>query len=151
PSRLVNAASGWKDVPAGHFVAQHSYDIDIWDRTRDGRRNLLPDLDKKRVAVMDEFGGLGYPVEGHLWQSDRNWGYQTYQDADELLRQYRARFDQIKEGRRTHAIRAAVYTQTTDVEGEVNGLLTYDREVVKLDPAVLKELHAPLYEPVTGR
>ena len=46
--------------------------------------------------------------------------------------------DQIKAGRTTHAIRAAVYTQTTDVEGEVNGLLTYDREVVKLDPAVLK-------------
>ena len=151
PSRLVNAASGWRDVPVGDFVAQHSYDVDLWDRTRDGRRNLLPDPEKRRVAVMDEFGGLGYPVEGHLWQSDQNWGYQTYHDPAELLRQYQARLDQIKAGRTTHAIRAAVYTQTTDVEGEVNGLLTYDREVVKLDPAVLKELHAPLYQPVADR
>jgi beta-galactosidase/beta-glucuronidase len=150
PSRLVNAASGWRDVPAGHFIAQHSYDVDIWDRTRDGRRNLLPDPQKRRVAVMDEFGGLGYPVQGHLWQPDGNWGYQTYQDPDELLRQYRIRLDQISEGRTTHAIRAAVYTQTTDVEGEVNGLLTYDREVVKLDPTVLKELHAPLYGPASS-
>jgi beta-galactosidase/beta-glucuronidase len=150
-SRLVNAASGWRDVPAGDFIAQHSYDVDIWDRTRDGRRNLLPDPEKKRVAVMDEFGGLGYPIESHLWQSDRNWGYQTYHDPDELLKQYRIRLDQINEGRATHAIRAAVYTQTTDVEGEVNGLLTYDREVVKLDPSVLKEMHEQLYRALPTR
>jgi beta-galactosidase/beta-glucuronidase len=145
PSRLVNAASGWRDVAAGDFIDQHTYDVDLWDRTRDGRPNLLPDPAKKRVAVVGEFGGLGYPVEGHLWQTDRNWGYQTYHSPAELLKQYGIRLEQIQEARTSRAIWAGVYTQTTDVEGEVNGLLTYDREVVKLDPAALRALHAQLY------
>ena len=146
PGRLVNAVSGWKDIPAGDFVDQHTYDVDLWDRERDGRPNMLPDPSKRRIAVVGEFGGLGYPVEGHLWPSDRIWGYQTYRTARELETQYRHRLAQIIEGRGPRAIEAAVYTQTTDVEGEVNGLLTYDREVVKIDPAILRSIHAPLYQ-----
>ena len=75
----------------------------------------------------------------------RNWGYQTYQSAEELLENYITKFEQIV-AMKAKGVCGAVYTQTTDVEGEVNGLMTYDREVIKIDPAKLKQLHSVLYE-----
>ena len=75
----------------------------------------------------------------------RNWGYQTYQSVEELMKHYIAKFNQIVDMRK-RGLSGAVYTQTTDVEGEVNGLMTYDREVIKMDPAKLKELHSVLYD-----
>jgi hypothetical protein len=99
-----------------------------------------------RASVMGEYGGIGLPVEGHLWNPEmRNWGYQTYQSAEELLTHYISKFNQIVEMRKK-GLSGAVYTQTTDVEGEVNGLMTYDREVIKMDPKKLKELHSVLYD-----
>jgi hypothetical protein len=96
--------------------------------------------------VVGEYGGIGLPVEGHLWDPEMtNWGYQTYQTADELLTHYAAKFDQIV-AMKKKGLSGAVYTQTTDVEREVNGLMTYDREVIKIDPAKLKELHSVLYD-----
>jgi hypothetical protein len=95
--------------------------------------------------VLGEFGGLGLPVEQHLWQADKNWGYKGLKSKDELETNYRELIlklrQLVKEG-----LAAAVYTQTTDVEIEVNGLMTYDRAVVKLDPTYLRTLHAPLYQ-----
>ena len=75
----------------------------------------------------------------------RNWGYQTYQSQEELLKNYIAKFEQIV-AMKAKGVCAAVYTQTTDVEGEVNGLMTYDREVIKMEPAKLRKLHSVLYE-----
>jgi hypothetical protein len=83
-------------------------------------------------VVLGEFGGLGMPVSGHTWQSEANWGYVSYDNAEDLTEAYvdllRAMRPLIGEG-----LSAAVYTQTSDVEIEVNGLLTYDRKVVKID------------------
>ena len=103
---------------------------------------------KDRVSVLGEFGGLGLPMDGHLWWDKRNWGYKTFEDRDKLEAGYEDLMEKleplVKQG-----LAAAIYTQTTDVEGEVNGLMTYDRKVVKYDAAKLAELHRKLIQSVT--
>ena len=76
----------------------------------------------------------------------RNLGYQTYYNAEDLLKNYIFKFDQIVKMKENNGLSAAVYTQTTDVEGEINGLMTYDREVTKIPAQTLKELHSKLYQ-----
>jgi hypothetical protein len=106
----------------------------------------VPEIFADRASVVGEYGGIGYPVKGHLWNPKmRNWGYQTYTSREELVENYIAKFEQIV-AMKAKGISGAVYTQTTDVEGEVNGLMTYDREVIKIDPARLKRLHSVLYQ-----
>jgi len=99
-----------------------------------------------RASVLGEFGGLGFPVEGHLWWTDkRNWGYRTYAGLPELEAAYEDLIAKlaplVKQG-----LAAAVYTQTSDVESEVNGLMTYDRRVLKFDAAKLAPLHRGLMQ-----
>ncbi len=137
PSRVVNAVSGWNDRGAGDFYDIHTYEPEP----------KAPDPKANRVVVIGEFGGIGWPVQGHLWNPEmRNWGYQTYQSADEVLKAYQKKYAKIVEYYQKQALSAAVYTQTTDVEGEVNGLLTYDREVVKIPVETLRQIHAPLFK-----
>jgi hypothetical protein len=104
----------------------------------------MPALERDRAAVLGEFGGLGLPTRGHTWQDEKNWGYVSYKDTAEYERAYR---DRIADLRLLVArgLSAAVYTQTTDVEIETNGLMTYDREVFKIPPASLAEIHKPLF------
>ena len=138
PSRLVDAASGWEIRPCGDIFDIHSYDEDI----------EVPATSREEASVLGEMGGIGYPVEGHLWNPEmRNWGYQNYVSEKELLDAYKSKFDQIVEMKKSKGLSAAVYTQTTDVEGEVNGLMTYDRKVIKIPVETLKEMHSVLYKP----
>ncbi|GAB2588069.1 glycoside hydrolase family 2 protein [Spirosoma areae] len=135
PSRVVNAVSGWNDRGAGDFYDIHTYE----------EEPKAPAPKANRVVVIGEFGGIGWPVQGHLWNPEmRNWGYQTYQSADAVLQAYQKKYAKIIEYYQKQALSAAVYTQTTDVEGEVNGLLTYDREVIKIPVETLRQIHAPL-------
>jgi beta-galactosidase/beta-glucuronidase len=136
PSRLVNSASGGNFYPVGHIIDLHNYPHPAMPR---------PDLfGAKQVLVLGEFGGLGLPVQGHTWQQRDNWGYQSFTNADELLKKYNTFTDRIAEFIPL-GLSAAVYTQTTDVEGEVNGFMTYDRKVIKVAPEALRKLHLPLY------
>lgn len=129
PTRLVNGPSGWTDRGYGDMKDMHNY-------PGPGMFPLMPD----RASVLGEYGGLGLPVDGHLWKQDNNWGYRTYRNTDDLRRAYRML--SIRLARlRDEGLAAAVYTQTTDVEVEVNGYLTYDREVNKFDVAEMKRLH----------
>jgi beta-galactosidase/beta-glucuronidase len=134
PSRLVDDASGWTDRGAGDVMDIHDYP---------GPAAPPPEL--HRAAVLGEFGGLGLPVPGHLWIERGNWGYRRFATTDALWTAYQALLAQLRfligDG-----LAAAVYTQTTDVETEVNGLMTYDRAVIKL-PAAAAEAHARLYGP----
>ncbi|MCE5187061.1 MAG: hypothetical protein LLF76_13140 [Planctomycetaceae bacterium] len=135
-TRLVNSASGWSLRPGGDIYDIHTY----------GQQLEVPPMQADRATVIGEYGGIGLPVEGHLWNPGmRNWGYQTYKSADELYQNYVHKFEQIVE-MKSKGLSAAVYTQTTDVEGEVNGLLTYDREVVKIPADKLKTLHEAVYQ-----
>ncbi|GHV69359.1 hypothetical protein FACS1894199_17920 [Bacteroidia bacterium] len=94
--------------------------------------------DAQRVNVLGEYGGIGMPVEGHLWQADKNWGYVQFKTSKEVTDEYVKLAEQLK----AMVIRgfcAAVYTQTTDVEVEINGLMTYDRKVIKIDEKRIRE------------
>ena len=134
PTRLVNAPSGWTDRGVGDLYDTHMYPGPGWE-------NAGPN----RATVLGEFGGLGWPVENHLWwTTKRNWGYRTYFSREELGQRYQAILNNVR-GLLGFGLSAAIYTQTTDVEGEVNGMMTYDREIVKFDEAALKQIHAPLF------
>lgn len=137
PSRLVNTASGGNFVDAGHIIDLHNYP-----------EPLMPDPDlfgKKGVLVLGEFGGLGLPIENHTWQDKNNWGYQSFKTREELQKRY-AEFIERIPFLITKGLSAAVYTQTTDVEIETNGLMTYDRKEIKIPIATLKQIHAKLYD-----
>ncbi len=133
PSRLVDSVSGWTDRGVGDVLDIHIYP---------GPGIEMPQND--RAAVLGEFGGLGWPVEGRLWWNKRNWGYRTYHSREELNEQYQ-RIVGSAVSLPGRGLAAAIYTQTTDVEGEVNGLMTYDRSVIKFDEAALNKLHDRLY------
>lgn len=137
PSRLVNAVSGWDLRPCGDVYDIHTYQVQV----------EVPPTSLDRASVIGEYGGIGYPIKNHLWNSKmNNWGYQTYHTEKELIDAYKVKFVQIVEMMKTKGLSAAVYTQTTDVEGEVNGLITYDREVIKVPVETLYEIHSVLYK-----
>ncbi len=94
---------------------------------------------------MGEFGGLGLPVEGHTWQQKDNWGYQSFKNGNDLFAKYSSFTDRLKE-LIPLGLSAAVYTQTTDVEVEINGLMTYDRAIIKFPVAEMFRVNTKLYE-----
>ena len=127
PSRLVNPASGGNHRPCGDILDIHNYP---------GPRMFL--FDPERVNVLGEYGGIGLPLENHLWWDKRNWGYIQFKNEDEVTAEYvkyaKELQDMVKRG-----FSAAVYTQTTDVEGEVNGLMTYDRKKIKVNESAVRK------------
>ena len=133
PSRLVNSASGWTDRGVGDVHDVHSYP-----------GPAAPALEERRAAVLGEFGGLGLPVSGHTWQQEKNWGYRSFTTPDELTAAYLALIDKLGP-LIANGLSAAVYTQTTDVEIEVNGLMTYDRSLVKMDLAKIAAANRRMY------
>jgi beta-galactosidase/beta-glucuronidase len=136
PSRLVNSASGGNSYrECGDIFDSHNYPDPHIKFTSEG----------KQIDVLGEYGGIGWPIEGHLWQPDRNWGYVQYQSAEEVLAQYREYARQLKETIAS-GVSAAVYTQTTDVEGEVNGLMTYDRVITKMPAEELFKINREVIE-----
>lgn len=136
PSRLINTASGGNFVDVGHIMDLHNYPEPLMPQ---------PDLfGNKRILVLGEFGGLGLPVENHTWQQKNNWGYQSFKNKEDLLKRYSEFMDRIPD-LIAKGLSAAVYTQTTDVEVETNGLMTYDRREIKIPESVLKELHDKIY------
>ena len=136
PSRLVNPASGGNSYPGvGDIFDSHNYPDPKMKFRSDGRQ----------IDVLGEYGGIGWAVEGHLWQPDRNWGYVKFQSADDVLARYREYASQLKESIAT-GVSAAVYTQTTDVEMEVNGLMTYDRAVTKMPAQELYKINREVIE-----
>lgn len=139
PSRLVDAVSGWVDDPgAGHLRDVHVY--------HPGPR-IPQERDRRRAEILGEWGGLGLEVAGHRWPK-RAFAYKRLKSAEELARHYEQRVTALTAlARRGFA--AAVYTQTTDVEGEVNGLLTYDRQVLKFDAERLRQTNERLQRAVS--
>ena len=135
PNRLVNNASGWTDRGVGDVHDIHSYP-----------GPAAPPAEEKRAAVLGEFGGLGLPVKGHTWQDEKNWGYRSFDTREGLTDAYVKLIENLRLliG---DSLSAAVYTQTTDVEIEVNGLMTYDREMIKMDVKKASTANKRLYLP----
>lgn len=137
PTRVVNVASGGNFLPVGHVVDHHQYPHPGFPFEL-GQGGRFDDF----VKVVGEFGGHGYPVEGHLWSTrTRNWGYGGLpENREEWIERYRESIRLLAQ-LRGQGIAAGIYTQTSDVEGEINGLLTYDRRVQKLAAEELREIH----------
>lgn len=129
PSRLVNPASGGNHYPVGDILDLHNYP-----------EPQLYLYDAQRATVLGEYGGIGWANRDHLWEPNRNWGYVQFNSAKEVTDEYVKYAEQLKQ-LILHGFSAAVYTQTTDVEIEVNGLMTYDRELVKVDEARVKNVN----------
>ncbi len=142
PSRLVNIASGGNWYPVGHIVDSHQYPHPGFPFEL-GKGGRFDDY----VKVVGEFGGHGFPVEGHVWNPGaRNWGYGGLpKSKEEWLERYRTSIRMLAE-LKGKGIAAGIYTQTTDVEGEINGLLTYDRKVQKMKAPDFAAIHRVLFE-----
>jgi hypothetical protein len=136
PSRLVDQASGWSDMGTGDVHDIHDYP-----------GPASPDPEPQRAAVLGEFGGLGLPVAGHMWLPDKGWGYRSFKSPDELTEAYLNLAELLRPLVGQPGLSAAVYTQTTDVEIEINGLMTYDRAQVKPDAGRLAAANRRLYLP----
>ena len=135
PTRLVNNTSGWSDRGVGDVHDIHKYP-----------GPAAPPVEEDRAAVLGEFGGLGLPVKGHTWQDEKNWGYRTYKTREELTDAYLVLLDNLR-SLIGGGLCAGVYTQTTDVEIEVNGLMTYDRAMIKMDVEKASAANRRLYLP----
>ena len=130
PTRPVNPASG-----GNHYIACG----DVLDLHRYPHPEMYL-YDTKRVTVMGEYGGIGLVVADHLWEPDRNWGYVQFKNSDEATEAYLKYTNMLKD-MIERGFSAGVYTQTSDVEVEVNGLMTYDRKVIKLNEQKIRELN----------
>ena len=146
--------NGWQDrietkhKPAGVCEASDAVDM---------HRYRGPDMfavNDRRASFLGEFGGLGHAVSNHVWQSERKiWGYQGMEDTatrEGLLKTYLRLMDQVKDFA-SKGLAGSVYTQTTDVENEVNGLLTYDRKVLKYDADALRKAHEAIIAAAEGK
>ena len=132
PSRLVNPASGGNHFPCGDILDLHHYP-----------NPSLDFYDAGRVTVLGEYGGIGLALNEHLWEPNHNWGYVKFNSPEEVTKQY------VEYGNELYRLiqrgfSAAVYTQTTDVEMEVNGLMTYDRKVIKVNEAQVKAINTKI-------
>lgn len=134
PSRLVNTASGGNHFRVGDIIDQHHYS-----------EPAMIFYEPGYVNVLGEYGGIGYPISGHLWNegSASNWGYVSFDQTDVVTDKYVEYVDMLLELVPT-GFSAAIYTQTTDVESEVNGLFTYDRKILKVNEAKVRAANQAL-------
>ena len=133
PSRLVNGPSGWKDHGVGDAYDMHKYP----------GPEMLPVM-ADRLSVLGEFGGIGLAVEGHLWARGGSWGYVSDKTAEESYERYAGLISKLQR-LASQGLAASVYTQTSDVEIEINGLVTYDRKRVKYLPEEINKLNQRVY------
>jgi hypothetical protein len=133
PSRLVDGPSGWTDTGTGHMRDHHLY--------QDAEK--LPAHEDGRATVYGEFGGISLFVDGHV-MVEKGWGYTKTETAEDLLASYTKLLNEIT-ALIPEGLAGVIYTQTTDVESEINGLLTYDRNY-KIDPDILCSLHTQILD-----
>lgn len=138
PTRLVISASGWTDRGTGDILDIHNYP-----------EPRAPKPEENRAIVLGEYGGLGLALKDHMWEQ-RNWGYRVMDDKSALLERYEQYYTEVRRLDQEAGLSAVVYTQTTDVETETNGLLTYDRKVDKMGADNLLKAHLGMFPPMMG-
>jgi beta-galactosidase/beta-glucuronidase len=138
-TRLLGGPSGGNYFPVGDTRDHHRYP-----------GPEMPPEDPDRALILGEFGGLGLPLKGHLWQADKNWGYRTLKTQKDLQKMYLEMIENLKPFI-DQGLAGAIYTQTSDVEGEVNGTMTYDRKVIKFKSKKIKKAHAGLFQYFNSR
>ena len=132
-TRSVDYHSGWLDQKKGQFKSQHVY----------FRPYRYKEDKKKRCVILSEFGGYGLRIEGHTF-SEKSFTYRGYKTKEELTCAVVALYEREIIPAKEKGLSASIYTQLSDVEDELNGLVTYDREVVKLDIDKMKKMSEKL-------
>ena len=139
PSRLVIGNSGIDagrpniDYEVGHIKDNHSY-----------RPPNVPFANQKRAVVCGEYGAIGYKVKGHIWDVDGPWVHHNYENMEAATAEYEKFIGQLIDFK-NEGLSAAVYTQWTDVENEMNGIYTYDRKEIKLDKTRVANANVSTY------
>ena len=131
-TRLVDVASGWFDQGNGDIYSIHRY-----------VGPAMPSIEKDRAVALSEFGGIGLKVEGHLWQEEKLFAYRMVKSSEDLTKWYLKLIDKLISLKEKGLV-AAIYTEICDVEYEINGYLTYDREVMKMDKNQIRSAHLKL-------
>ena len=134
PDRLINEACGWFDQGGGDLYAIHNY-----------LRKLKVSPKEDRVVALTEFGGYAYPAEGHM-ACEKSFGYRAYRSKEELTRNYKRLWEEEIYPNLKNGLSATIYTQVSDVEEEINGVFSYDREIVKLEEDTVRALNQRLYD-----
>ena len=139
PTRTVDSASGWHDRGVTDVVSKHIYFTPI--KVKAG----------EKPYVLSEFGGFSQRVKGHTF-NDKMFGYKIYGSKESLTKAYKRVFEKTILPQIETGLAATVYTQLTDVEDELNGIMTYDRKIIKIDENTIKEINrkVKLNESVTG-
>ncbi|KAF2027327.1 glycoside hydrolase [Setomelanomma holmii] len=159
PTRLVNAVSGWTDHRAGDFDDNHHYSTPqcgtpFWSRQGSGPDGSDSAYDPSRIGLQGEFGGIGqYPPEGHAWykDTDRQTSYELTNSTEAWNYRTHLLLSELRDQTERFSCSGGIWTQTTDVEGEVNGLMTYDRRIIRMDQAQWQADVAALYKAAAGR
>lgn len=139
-TRLVDHASGWFDQGGEDFRSIHSY-----------VKRLHPEYpDSRRGVILSEFGGYSLRVPGHMWNPEKQFGYGKRKSRDELVAAYEKLLEHQLRPWATRGLSGAVYTQLADVEIEINGWLTYDREVAKMGVDKLRAANERLLAAANG-
>lgn len=126
--RIINAASGWFDYEIGDMIDKHHYP----------GPTQWPNPSNQRASVCGEYGGVNLKVENHIWAGSEVH-YQTVSDSEALTKEF-IKYAEVVENLRANGLCGAIYTQTSDVESEINGLITYDRKVIKLDDKQIEQV-----------
>lgn len=127
-TRIVDSASGWHDCGTTDVISKHIY------------FNAVKVKPGKRPWLLTEFGGYALKINNHTW-NEKTFGYRVYDNKDTFTRAYQKLFEKEIIGQIQKGLSASVYTQLTDVEDEINGLLTYDRKAEKIDKTIFKEIN----------
>ncbi len=133
-TRLINEACGWFDQKGGDMYSIHNY-----------LRKLKVRPQKDRVVALTEFGGYAFPIPGHM-ACEKEFGYKHYKTKEELTASYERLWEEEIYPNLEQGLCSAIYTQTSDIEEEINGLMTYDRDEVKFVEEKLKQTHERLYQ-----
>lgn len=132
-SRTIDSASGWFDQLTGDFLSRHVY----FKKYRYKKDKL------NRAVILSEFGGYSYRIEGHVY-SKNNFGYKRLKSEEEFQKAFISLYENEVIPYKMQGLTAAVYTQLSDVEDELNGLLTYDREIIKISPEIVRGINRRL-------
>ena len=131
-TRIVDSASGWHDMGVSDVISKHIYFTPIKVKTGD------------RAYVLSEFGGFSQRINGHTF-NNKMFGYKIYKSKESLTKAYKKLFNKTIIPQINTGLSATVYTQVTDVEDELNGLMTYDRKVLKIDKEVLRDINSKMH------
>jgi len=134
PTRLVDHASGWFDQGGGDFLSKHIY----------FKKLSRPRQRDSRAFIISEFGGYSLKLAGHVWDENKKFGYRFFDSSQALTEGYIQLLNEQLLPLLSDGLAAAIYTQLCDVEIEVNGFLTYDRKVEKMDAQALRRAHQML-------